>query len=150
METNMASRLITSRGKVINYEPKVINQVYDLLNHDIKAFTNKDCNLIGNVFWKFKMHDSMSLFVLSLIMELRKHAEVEVLLGDTWVEPKNPIFPLKICGEDMVVKSKRERWTPANEPLPTSRPDEDEDESVTWSDDDGDEDSGATKTDGED
>ncbi|KAH0746165.1 hypothetical protein KY285_007822 [Solanum tuberosum] len=106
-------------------------------------------------------------------MELRKHAEVEVLLGDTWVEPKNPIFPLKICGEDMVVKSKKRKVDSckyvhveddspippivgplsicqANEPLPTSRPDEDKDESVTWSDDDGDEDSGATKTDRED
>lgn len=39
----MASKLITIRGKVVDYRPKAINQIYGLLNHDIKAFTNKDC-----------------------------------------------------------------------------------------------------------
>ncbi|KAK6782130.1 hypothetical protein RDI58_019926 [Solanum bulbocastanum] len=40
---NFYQRLITIRGKVVNYRPKVINDIYCLLDHDIKAFTHMDC-----------------------------------------------------------------------------------------------------------
>lgn len=39
----MRSRLITIQGKVVNYGLEEINQIYGLLNHDIKSVTNKDC-----------------------------------------------------------------------------------------------------------
>uniref|UniRef100_M1BV18 Putative plant transposon protein domain-containing protein n=1 Tax=Solanum tuberosum TaxID=4113 RepID=M1BV18_SOLTU len=39
----MASKLITIQGKVVDYGPEAINQIYGLLNHDTKGFTNKDC-----------------------------------------------------------------------------------------------------------
>ncbi|KAK6784267.1 hypothetical protein RDI58_017721 [Solanum bulbocastanum] len=35
-ETDMLIRLITIRGKVINYGSKVINAIYGLLDHDIR------------------------------------------------------------------------------------------------------------------
>lgn len=52
------------------------------------------------------MLDSLSLIVLSMISKLCKRAKVEILLGDTCMEPKNMIFPLKMCGEGSVVKTK--------------------------------------------
>lgn len=42
---DIISRLITIQGKVIEYGREAINQIYGLLNHDIKAFTEKDCEL---------------------------------------------------------------------------------------------------------
>uniref|UniRef100_M1DX14 Uncharacterized protein n=1 Tax=Solanum tuberosum TaxID=4113 RepID=M1DX14_SOLTU len=87
-------------GKVVHYVMEAINQVYRLLNHDLEAFTEKDCasgHLIVNELWEFKMHDSISLLIPSLITELCKQVEVEVLLDDTWMEPKILIFPLKMC-----------------------------------------------------
>ncbi|KAK6773809.1 hypothetical protein RDI58_029048 [Solanum bulbocastanum] len=130
VENNIASRLITIQGKVVDYSPEVINRVYGILNHDIRAFTNKDyavgawlvskivacvlndvllniIHLIVNEFWEFKMHETLSLVVLSLIMELSKWAEVEVISSDTLMEPKHFIFPLKMRGEGLVVKSKK-------------------------------------------
>ncbi|KAH0776652.1 hypothetical protein KY290_008063 [Solanum tuberosum] len=175
--------LQTFYQRLIAFGQEAINRVYGLLNHDIKAFTNKDCesgawlasklspsknfpwaiikakilsldftaeartwmsivygcispsgnisnilvlraqivacviddlslnmgHFIGNEFWKFKVHDSMTLVVPSMIMELCIRAEVELLPGDTWMEPKNPIFPLKMCGEGTVVKSKKRK-----------------------------------------
>lgn len=43
METDMASKLITIRGKVVNYVSEVINRIYGPLDHDIKASTDRDC-----------------------------------------------------------------------------------------------------------
>ncbi|KAG5576193.1 hypothetical protein H5410_056327 [Solanum commersonii] len=51
----------------------------------------------------------LSLVVLSLITELCKWAEVEVLLGDTWMEPKHQIFPIKMHGEGTIVKIKKRK-----------------------------------------
>ncbi|KAH0706094.1 hypothetical protein KY285_012248 [Solanum tuberosum] len=104
-------------GKVVHYVMEAINQVYRLLNHDLEAFTEKDCasgawlasnfispsgnisnilvlraqivscvlddvllnigHLIVNELWEFKMHDSISLLIPSLITELCKQVEVE-------------------------------------------------------------------------
>jgi len=45
-------------------------------------------HLIVNEFREFEMHDSLSLVFPSMIMELCKRVEVEILLSDTWMEPK--------------------------------------------------------------
>ncbi|KAH0642060.1 hypothetical protein KY290_035212 [Solanum tuberosum] len=55
------------------------------------------------------MHDILSLVVPSFITKLCNRAEVEVLSGETLMHPNNPIFPLKMCGEGMVVKSKKRK-----------------------------------------
>ncbi|KAG5585905.1 hypothetical protein H5410_046339, partial [Solanum commersonii] len=52
------------------------------------------------------MLDSLSLIVPSMISKLCKRVKVEILLGDTCMEPKNMIFPRKMCGEGSVVKRK--------------------------------------------
>ncbi|KAG5571243.1 hypothetical protein H5410_061009 [Solanum commersonii] len=209
VEIDMASRLIRIRGNVVDYGPEVFNR-------------------------ELKMHNTLSLVVPSLIMELCKRAKVEVLPSDTWMEPKIFIFPLKMRGEGLVVKIKKMKidydksvhvvddspmhpvvgpfyslaselrvvqelveklpqgtsessagprsyvpqsefdaylsdqgkqksqlanlrrpmlaWPShmANEPLPLSRSDDEEDEPDTWSDDGRDEDREATETSGED
>ncbi|KAG5585904.1 hypothetical protein H5410_046338 [Solanum commersonii] len=43
METDMASKLITIPGKVVNYVSEVINQIYGPLDHDIKASIDRNC-----------------------------------------------------------------------------------------------------------
>ncbi|KAK6782020.1 hypothetical protein RDI58_019816 [Solanum bulbocastanum] len=55
------------------------------------------------------MHDILSVVIPSLITELFNRAEVELLPGETLMDPKNPIFPLIMCGEGMVVKSKKRK-----------------------------------------
>ncbi|KAG5576965.1 hypothetical protein H5410_057099, partial [Solanum commersonii] len=51
--------------------------------------------LIINEFQEFKMHNSLSLHVPSLITQFCKWVVVEVLPSDNWIEPKNMIFHLK-------------------------------------------------------
>ncbi|KAG5590579.1 hypothetical protein H5410_041093 [Solanum commersonii] len=50
-------------------------------------------HLIVDEFQEFKMHENLSLVVPSSITDHCKRAEVEALSSDTWMEPKNPIFP---------------------------------------------------------
>ncbi|KAK6780079.1 hypothetical protein RDI58_022263 [Solanum bulbocastanum] len=137
METYMASKLITIQGKVANYVSEVINWIYGLLDHDIKASTDRDCASgawlasklcpSNSVPWAitkakilcsdltaeariwmsiFKMLDSLSLIFPYVILELCKRAKVQMLPGDTCMEPKIMIVPLKMCGEGSVVKIK--------------------------------------------
>ncbi|KAH0746080.1 hypothetical protein KY285_007737 [Solanum tuberosum] len=70
-------------------------------------------------------HDSLSLVVLSLITKLCKWAEVEVLLGDTWVEPKHQIFPIKMHGEGTILKIKKRK-------VDSGRPGESSTKSVSY------------------
>ncbi|KAG5571663.1 hypothetical protein H5410_061429 [Solanum commersonii] len=49
------------------------------------------------------------LVVPSLSTELCKRAEVDVLPGDNWIEPKNPIFAHKMHGEGTLIKSKKRK-----------------------------------------
>ncbi|KAG5576966.1 hypothetical protein H5410_057100 [Solanum commersonii] len=41
MKIDMESKFITILGMFVDYRPEAINWVYGLLNHDIKAFTDK-------------------------------------------------------------------------------------------------------------
>ncbi|KAH0743246.1 hypothetical protein KY290_031239 [Solanum tuberosum] len=173
METDKASRLVAIRGKVVNYGLEVINQVYGLLNYDIKylarlkaisrnnnpwAMTKLGilcsymtteastwmsivCNsispsvnirtilmlqaqivacvldnvlvnighLIVNEFREFKMCDNPSLVIPFLITKLCKQTVVEVLLGNTWIEPNNQIFPIMMRGKGSALKSRRRK-----------------------------------------
>ncbi|KAG5590230.1 hypothetical protein H5410_040744 [Solanum commersonii] len=55
-----------------------------------------DRQLIVNEFQEFQMHYNLSLIVPSLLTEVCKLTEVEIFLGDNWMEPKNLIFSFKM------------------------------------------------------
>lgn len=44
MKTDMMTRLITIQFKVVIYKPKIINVAYGLLDHNIEACIDKDCD----------------------------------------------------------------------------------------------------------
>lgn len=47
------------------------------------------------------------LLFSSLITELCKRDRIEDYSGDTWLHPKNTIYPLMICGEGALAMSKK-------------------------------------------
>lgn len=56
-----------------------------------------------------KKPDSSLLLLPSLITELYRRLGVEEYSKETWVHPKNPIYPLKIQGEGVFGNSKKRK-----------------------------------------
>ncbi|KAG5590635.1 hypothetical protein H5410_041149 [Solanum commersonii] len=106
MKTDMTTRLITIQFKVVNYKPKIINVTYGLLDHDIEACMDKDCESGAWITSMFCQGKNVSW--------VNTKAEVEVLLVEIRVEPKHQIFPLKMPCEGTVVKSKKRKGDSGN------------------------------------